>query len=716
MRSEVTQPVGSSGRALAVLPIGNAQHSHPLELCLDAATELAPALARRVLARAGLALLQDAARTRDPERLKRLLDTQRLLHRLQHELAAASGTVLGHLVACPLPGGDLGSLDGLAEEQADETLAVERIAASLHDAVADRRRALQQALNGGRVGAFPAGGDPLGPSTWLRALCGAMSRCGMEPETRTLLLDYCGQQLGPELAALYTRLCGLLRARGVTAPAVQPAGVPVSRCGSIAAKPEPSATPIALRHLDGWFLDHRTAPAQTATPLVARPASFGSAADRLALRLRVADLLASTLAADERLAPAAATLVHGLRPHLLAAARPGDGFFLDPGHPWRQVLAAFTRRAMMWPATHRSGGCRFVQPLAACVEQTGRLVPGSAAAAALALDALQRAQGRWHDEAKCRRAANALSKAETRNVVARGLAAELGLRPDFAAAPAVLKRFLVGPWAQAMAAAVLLDIGEADPGNHGRTAADLLWSAQPGAVAQSPARLATMLPRMIANLRRGLRSIEHPEGETTAFLQWLGVLYRQALPPGALAPDLAALAPASGQPLTEPPRASASEPWLTPAEIRDAHLLDAAQLRDQFPGVAIEGLDLPSATWRAAGGLDCGGIVEVRRRRGWERWAVEWASRHGVLFLFGDAAGRLRSLTAPMLASLMRAGAARIVCRRSLSDATVDSLAQVALRATLPEPGKRPGGMTRTPRRRAPRAPRASAAAAPQEQ
>lgn len=373
---------------------------------------------------------------------------------------------------------------------------------------------------------------------------------------------------------------------------------------------------------------------------------------------------------------------------------------------------------MMRPAVHRSGGDRLVQPLAACVQQTGRLAPGTAAAAALALDALQRAGGRRHDEAKCRRAASVLSKAETRNVVARGLAAELGLRPDFASAPAVLKRFLVGPWAQAMAAAVLLDIGESDPGNHGRTAGDLLWSAQPGAVAQSPARLASILPRMIANLRRGLRSIEHPEGETTAFLRWLGVLYRQALPAGALAPELATLGPAPGaatleQPSSEPALAGSGEPWLTPAEIRDAQLLDAAQLRDRFPGVAIEGLDRPAATWRAAGGLDCGGIVEVRRRRGWERWAVEWASGHGVLFLFSDGAGRLRSLTEPMLASLMRAGAARIVCRQSLSDAAVDSLAQVALRATVPEPGKRPAGMTRTPRRRTPRA---IAAPARQEQ
>ncbi|HEY0885650.1 MAG TPA: DUF1631 family protein [Ramlibacter sp.] len=695
---------------MAVLPLGIVQHSRPLELCLDAATELAPALARRVLARAGLALLQDAARTRDPERLKRLLDTQRVLHRLQHELAAASGTALAHLmVACrPPAGGVQGRLDGHwrhAEEQVDETLAVERIAASLHDAVADRRQALEQALNGGRAGAVAAGADPLGPPTWLRALRGAMSQCGVEAATRTLLLDYCGQQLGSELAALYTRLCGLLRARGVTSPVVRPVGVPVTRCGSGPAEREPAATPTGLRHLDGWFLGHGRAAAQPRTPPVAQAASFGSAADRLALRERVADLLVSTLAADERLLPAAARLVHGLRPHLLAAARPGDDFFLDPGHPWRQVLAAFTRRAMMRPPTHRSGGSRFVQPLAACVEQIGRLAPGSAAAAAHALAALQRPEGRWHDEAKCRRAASALGRAETRNVVARGLAAELGLRPEFAGAPAVLKRFLAGPWAQAMAAAVLLDIGEADPGNHGRTASDLLWSAQPGAVAQSPARLASILPRMVANLRRGLRSIEHPEAETTAFLQWLGGLYRQALPPGASDPDLATLAPAGlEQPASEPAGASGSEPWLTAAEIRDAHLLDAAQLREQFPGVAIEGLDLAAATWRAAGGLDCGGIVEVRGRRGRERWAVEWASRHGVLFLFSDAAGRLRSLTAPVLASLMRAGAARIVCRQSLSDATVDSLAQVALHATLPEPGKRPGGMAQTPRRRTARA------------
>ena len=58
----------ATARAFAPL-----QHGDPLNLCMEAATELAPALARRVLARVGLALLQDAARTRDPERLKRLL-------------------------------------------------------------------------------------------------------------------------------------------------------------------------------------------------------------------------------------------------------------------------------------------------------------------------------------------------------------------------------------------------------------------------------------------------------------------------------------------------------------------------------------------------------------------------------------------------------------------------------------------------------------------
>ena len=139
----------------------------------------------------------------------------------------------------------------------------------------------------------------------------------------------------------------------------------------------------------------------------------------------------------------------------------------------------------------------------------------------------------------------------------------------------------------------------------------LLWSVQPALTRAEPDRLTKAIPDILATVRAGLKSIDHPVAQTSSFLQRLVRLHQAAFE----RPDRAKGAPTTAAPQDNP--------------------LDAA---------------LVAGVW-----------VELITDHGAVRTQLTWANPHGTLFLFTAADGSTQSMTRRMLDRLVSEGSLRVV-------------------------------------------------------
>jgi hypothetical protein len=277
-----------------------------------------------------------------------------------------------------------------------------------------------------------------------------------------------------------------------------------------------------------------------------------------------------------------------------------------------------------------------------------------------------------------------LIKAETRNLMAQTVADEMRARPDFAAAPAVLRRFLTQPWAQVIAAAQIEDAsGATDPGGYVAIVNDLIWTAQPHLAAENAARLARLAPPLLATLAKGLASIQYPQEEIAQFLNYLGEQHAAVLGQSGAATPPGEEAGVGTVGEAQPPVV-----WLEPSEAREAALLDEIpetvtewmfNSRAPAPDMRPAALANPDS----AGALRPGLWLDVFHRGAWARWQLTWASPHALLFMFTDGSGRSRSVTRATLDKLMEAGAVRVLPRQPVVEGALDAVAEAALRNSM---------------------------------
>ena len=78
--------------------------------------------------------------------------------------------------------------------------------------------------------------------------------------------------------------------------------------------------------------------------------------------------------------------------------------------------------------------------------------------------------------------------------------------------------------------------------------------------------------------------------------------------------------------------------------------------------------------------LEPGAWVDLLGSDGWERWQLSWASPHGLLFMFTDAAGKARSMTRRGLQDRLANGSLRMVSAHAVVDGALDAVARVAWR------------------------------------
>jgi hypothetical protein len=406
-----------------------------------------------------------------------------------------------------------------------------------------------------------------------------------------------------------------------------------------------------------------------------------------ALGQEVVTLMIENMAADGRLLPQLQQAVRDLQPALLQLVLHDPRFFNDKQHPTRQLLSEMTHRGLAWSSAREPGFAEFFAPLKQAVDALAALPIENADPFEFALQSLrqtwteQEERGR-HERA---RAARVLIRAEQRNIAAAKIANDLMARQDVGAASLEIRRFLIGPWAQVMAAAQLAD-GDSNARDYESIINDLIWTTQPRLASQNPNRLAQLIPPLLRILRHGLASIDYPADKTGQLMDYLKEQHQLALRPDT---DFAATAPMSRAELEASWDSEKDNPqvWLEHTEALDSGLLDqlpetGPEWKESFPAndAQSEAIDPAAAANLGAGGLPPGAWAEVFLNGTWSRWQLTWASPQALMFMFTDGAGKHRSMTRPMLDKMLALGALRVLPQQTVLDQALDAVADAALR------------------------------------
>ena len=235
--------------------------------------------------------------------------------------------------------------------------------------------------------------------------------------------------------------------------------------------------------------------------------------------------------------------------------------------------------------------------------------------------------------------------------------------------------------------------GAADPGGFAALVADLVWSTQPRVAAGNSARLAKLAPELLEKLRHGLATIDYPAPRHAALPRPCGAAHQQALK--------AAEQPGRPVPLSTSMTREELEAMLGPDEDTGRGRGSARPKRSTRASCRRTSRSRPSRCSRKRQPRrerHAAGVARARRDRrgaaagrvggdavdgGWARYQVTWASPHGTLFMFANAAGKTHSMTRRLLDKMLQAGTLRMISGQAVVDGALDAVAQTALRNSL---------------------------------
>jgi hypothetical protein len=415
------------------------------------------------------------------------------------------------------------------------------------------------------------------------------------------------------------------------------------------------------------------------------------------LSLEVITMMVDNIAHDRRLLPPVQQLIRKLEPALLHLALADPRLFTNKQHPARLLVQEIAHNSLAYLSVHAYGFEEFLRALEEAIAPLMNVRIESAEPFELVLGRLQ---GAWQRAAlaseRSRAAAMlALQNAELRNLLAEKIANEIVAHPDAVQVPEVVTEFLCGPWAQVVAQARIL-------GPNGAGAADkyqalisaMLWSTHPELSRRNTSKLTRLVPLLLATLREGLESIHYPATKTSAFLEALMGLHQlafRAAPKaqvGVAEARVAAVAALRQNLLDE------GNPWLAPEEARASNFMDMPEVGEPV----VQPVSSPTADAEDAGvaapaaepcgevaisSLPLGSWVELLTNGQWTRTQLSWASPHGTLFLFTNAAGATQSMTRRSCDKLVTAGNLRVVSGLPVVDGALNAVAQLAMRNSV---------------------------------
>ena len=359
--------------------------------------------------------------------------------------------------------------------------------------------------------------------------------------------------------------------------------------------------------------------------------------------------MVQNISQDPRLLRPVQKAVQALEPALRQLVRRDGRFFTDAMHPARRILDELTQRSLAFESETAPGFSRFMRLFNEAVDYLVASRIRDAGPFETVFKALQAA---WDMQEKKARADQELQRrallyAEQREVLAEKIASDIRQRADLDNVPVDIVEFAAGPWADVIALAQVLQEPGAqveDPGGYRALVPVLLWSAQPALTRREPDRLNDAIPGLLAKLRKGLKTINHPAMQTSALLQRLVGLHQEAFDKSVS--RVAAAAGAAG--------GSAPPPGGAPA---------GGALPDPFGTTSTP---VPLEPQEPAGPdpfADCvvGSWVELLTNGRVVTTQLTWASPQGTLFLFTAADASTQSMTRRMRDKLAAQGLIRLV-------------------------------------------------------
>lgn len=364
--------------------------------------------------------------------------------------------------------------------------------------------------------------------------------------------------------------------------------------------------------------------------------SFGHAVESPALAAEVVARMMENISQDQRLLPSMQRAMLSLEPAIRQLVRHDNRFFSDNQHPARRMLDELTQRSLAFTNEESSRFKRFMRLVDQAVSHLAQqeITDGAPFEAVLkALESTWDAQERKIQE---RREADerAQREIERRELLTEKIAANIRALPGVAHVPADVMDFAAGPWA-AVVALAQMNAAESDtdgdPGGYLALVPLLFWSVQSGQVGNALAELIDAIPGLLAKLREGLATIEHPEAEVNAFIERLVHLHQQVLE----------------APLSEPEAEGESLDSLAPPEDEPPQTVEADLTAPAPPAVED--------------GFVIGAWVDLVSNGKVMRTQLTWTSPHKTLFLFTAADNSTQSMTRRMRDKLAAEGALRIV-------------------------------------------------------
>ena len=635
------------------------------------------------------------------------------------------------------------TLNLLADTDLDQSIEIARALQEVSLAVDDVLPAFDARLStllGWRT--IQPGLNPLRPDVFVRALQACMAAHVPDARAREALIAPAAGLLGVNLRTLYREITEWLLKTGVDAAVPVGGAVLPGRPGTSGTSEAMSRTMLTLDRLRKLLAGdlHPAAPRRDflhtvpaslvaledlkqvdalvrqleqrppETPLAdPSPDPAAEAGQRLGHQLgkEVVRLMFDNLAQDPRLLAPLKPQLRAMERAVRRLAREDSRFFSDRTHPARQLLDLITQRSLAFTAETDEGWPRFM----ATVQHAVQWLTGKVVDADVVGELIDHLQAEWDRQdrvslARAAEAARALEHAERRHLLAQELSTEFEGLMEGLDVPEFVRDFLRGAWPQVVAQARLTSLDDAvDPHGYRAVVDDLIWSVQKRTARRGrTARLAKMIPGLIARLREGLDRSGYPAGLTQRFFDGLGALHAASLQAGRDAAAQAAAQAAADAAEAAPSQFADSlhsvEPWVAGREAQESGWVGgdsvmpalSSMLEDpaapSFAHTAPAPADeaersAAAAAQLGAGLLPTGTWVELLVDGRWLRVQLTWASPQATLFMFTSPAGTAHSMSRRTLDRLRALGQIRVVAGRHVVDEALDQVAQAALRNSL---------------------------------
>lgn len=527
--------------------------------------------------------------------------------------------------------------------------------------------------------------NPLRPALFAQALLVALSSVELEPQVRYALMQAAAQPMAQGMLPLYGGLCAQLRAADLSQMVASHA----------ASREDPDANlrlalarrmsqPATLDGLARRVHEHNTRPqALGAASLPASQAPVFKAGPSPDLLSRLYD----QILADPRLLPPLKALLARLQVAVVRLARSDASLLHRQDHPTWGLLNRVAAHGMAFERADDERLQAFMRFVEAEVQL---LIDTPVPSAALFDQVLGRVEAHLSSQAQQRsersaQALGALEREQMREQWLQLLREQIQAQAEDAPLGPKLRRFLAGPWVEAIVQAMVLHGRESPQANSRIEWVDhLLASLQDAPDERARQRLRHSLPGLIDGLRSGCDAIALPEAKREAVLQELMLQHGRVLRGLSALPESAAKAAGGAGKNAE----------LSPEELLHRLLVEReSQMpthwshtrvdRGHLPTVPVQLYgqdDNPAARSAVQSWLDAlhiGGWYHLFIQSNWLTAQVAWISESGQFFLFvGQDADERHSLTRGALEHLLTHGLITALDENSLVQRAVDTLMQ----------------------------------------